>query len=91
MNSYYAGQTVRLSVTVNVLGTPMNPTGITLTLTPPDGSAPIVYPTPVHDGTGLYHQDVVTAAPYGTWAYGWASTGYVGVTPPSGFIVNALP
>jgi hypothetical protein len=61
---------------------------------PPNGGAELVYPSPVNDATGQYHQDVYlpTTSTPGTWAYRWVSSGSTATDGVSEgvFLVKAL-
>ena len=78
MNTYQPGQTVRFSVTVSVLGELSDDPSTSLEIQPPSGS-PTTYPSPVHDNTGAYHQDILATLPAGLWKYRWVTTNHAGV------------
>lgn len=88
MNTYKPGQGIRLTNSVTVLGVLTDDASIVLTIEPP-GGPPVSHPTPAHDGTGLYHQDVTAALPAGVWLYRWTTTNYPGVVEGS-YLVEAL-
>jgi hypothetical protein len=79
---YPVGQPVRISTTVrDVTGALVDAGTLTLVvkLAQADGTwtAGTIYATPVHDGTGLYHQDVPAAdlTVLGHYQYTWTATG----------------
>jgi len=84
------GQPVRESTTVSQLNidgtyTLVSPDTITLTVQKPDGTQQ-AYPSPVSDGTGLYHQDipVTDLTQTGHYQFAWTSAGTgAGVQPGS--------
>jgi len=73
---YYPGQSVRFSITLDVLGIFTNPPTLSFTLRSPDGTL-IVDSSPTLDSTGHYHSDQIIpiAGKPGKWVYRWRSTG----------------
>ena len=77
MSRYANGQPIRLSTTVkDVTGNLVDAGALTLTVSKPDASQQ-TYPTPTHDSTGTYHQDIPATdlAQNGHYQWKFVSTG----------------
>ena len=71
------GDVYRISTTItDADGDLVDPAAVTLTVTDPSGTPST--PTPINDGTGLYHADV-TLTGAGRWRWTWATTTPTGV------------
>jgi hypothetical protein len=86
VNEYYPGQAMRISVTVQSLGVDVDPDTITAFTKDPAGTV-TTYGSPVRDGVGLYHQDIVlsTGAAPGVWIVKWVTTGALATKDGVGF------
>ncbi len=78
MNVYDLADVVVLELPLAVLGTPTDPSALTLTISPPSGAAVVKHwPSPpdiVHVGTGSFRYDFAPTVA-GLYAYEWVSTG----------------
>lgn len=75
MNRYPTQTLVRLSVAfTDLTGAPVDPTTVTVTVTPPDQAAQLITNGISHDGVGLYHYDQ-TVDRVGVWQYRWQGSG----------------
>ncbi len=74
----------------NAAGVATNPTMVTLRLKKPDGTFVAPNPTPVSDGSGVYHYDVSCTAA-GTWVPKWFGSGAVTAAEPGEFYVARDP
>lgn len=94
-NTYYPGETVRVTADVSVLGVLANALTLTLYVVDPTG-ATTTYGAPTNDATGVYHQDFNLAASpaFGRWSYYWESVGtqlnQQGVSSPQYFYVAPI-
>lgn len=94
-NTYYPGQSVRITSDLTVLGVPETPIALTLFVEDASGAVTEYANGLVPDSPGVYHQDVTlsTTPALGRWTYWWESTGsqlnQYGVSAPQYFYVAA--
>jgi hypothetical protein len=75
MNSYTAGNTIRLLVSFTSAGAAYSPSSVTCQVIGPASQA-VQSPSVVQDSTGNYHADIEVTDP-GPWLYRWSATGPV--------------
>lgn len=92
-NTYYPGQSVRVTADLTVLGAPEAPVVLTLFVADAIGNVTEYANGLTPDGPGLYHQDITLSMTpaLGRWTYYWGSTGsqmnQYGVSAPQYFYV----
>lgn len=88
MVDFTVGDEARLSATVrDIAGVLVDPSILAVSVKPPSG-APTVN-TPVRDGAGIYHFDLMLTEA-GTYFYRWASTGTYPSVQEGGVFVSPL-
>lgn len=89
---HVVGDTVRITNTFSVAGTPTDPTTVTLVVTDPSGNTEGTYTyggaTITKSSTGVYYKDL-TVDEVGTWLYRWTGTGTVADVAVDSFDVDA--
>lgn len=87
MNQYAVGTLVRLTASISVASTPINPTMIKMRVINPDQTITDLSSGIVNDSAGNFHVDLVPAS-IGLYQYQWVCTGNVQVTNTDQFLVN---
>jgi hypothetical protein len=92
LNTYSAGNTVRMTLTVLQCegGGPINANTLVLKLRYPNMTVVDLSATIVQDGTGLYHADLTVNAG-GNYVYQWIGSGNVGIEASKTFCVTPAP